>query len=159
MTVSPHGATVIPAPFDRESDHEPFIHNGEMEVAQLLKRHGYHWRYEPRFYPLVYPLTTGRICFGGFTPDFYLPPNSLRPAINLEVTFADHGLPSMSRSQYRANQRRLGIKRLKIELTQEIYHIETILVTYALFMNLRRDNSLVDRLIRNACHRHVRNAA
>ena len=159
MSVTLLGAAVHPAPIDTFARHDPFVHNGELEIAQLLRRRGYNWRYEPRFYPLVYPVASGRICFGGFTPDFYLAPNSQRPGINLEVTFADHGLPAMPREHYQANQDRLGIKRLKIQMTQDIYRVETILVTYAVFMDLRRDNSYIERLIKNAAGRHIRNAA
>jgi hypothetical protein len=157
MTVTEIG--VIPAPIEVISSHEPFIHNGEAEIAKLLLRRGYVWRYEPRFYPLTYPVTSGRICYGGFTPDFYLPPTAHRPPINIEVTFADHGLPMMPREQYRGNQERLRLKRLKITMTSDIYKVETILVTYSIFLNLRRDCSLMDHLIKNAAQRHIRNAA
>lgn len=77
--------------------------------------------------------------------------------MNIELTFADRGLPTMSQYQRAANLQRLQLKRLKISLTREHYGIETILITRNIFSKLRRDDRYLDRLIRNATIRHVRN--
>jgi len=76
--------------------------------------------------------------------------------MNIELTFADRGLPTMSQHQRAANLRRLQLKRLKIALTRERYGIETILITRDIFSKLRRDDRHLDRLIRNATIRHER---
>jgi hypothetical protein len=151
----------ITAPVDylaaqiRGSSHEPWIRNGEQELAQLLKRKDIGYEYESRFYAFVYQAPgKEQPTWGGFCPDFYLPATAYRPAVNVELTFADHGLPDMPRDQYHANQARLETKKLKIAHTSELYGIETVLVTYAVFLDIRREHRHLDRLIRNAASRH-----
>ncbi|GEM_PF-3234423 len=126
-------------------------------MAHLLRRKGIVHEYESRFYGIIY-LPPGELAirWGGFCPDFYLPPTAFRPGMNIELTFADRGLPTMSQHQRAANLRRLQLKRLKIALTRERYGIETILITRDIFSKLRRDDRHLDRLIRNATIRHER---
>lgn len=137
--------------------HDPWVYNGEEEVAAMLRRRGITYEYESRFYPLVYtPPGSDTVRWGGFCPDFYLPATAKRPALNVEVTFADRGLSTMPRERRAANLQRLELKRLKIELTRQNYGIETILITRRVFSALRRDPRLLDRLIRKATARHWR---
>jgi hypothetical protein len=137
------------------ASHEPWVENGEKEVGDLLTRLGYEPLYESRFYALEYQKPDNDyLTIGGFTPDFHIPATPYRPAFNVEVTMADHGFSGMPRSQFRKNQQRLEIKRLKINLTAQKYEIETILVTYEVLMKLRRNPRHMHQLVRNAYKRH-----
>jgi hypothetical protein len=136
--------------------HDPWIYNGEKELADLLSRLKLHYEYESRYYPLTYNLASGRVCVGGFCPDFYLPASNERPGLNVELTFADHGRPNMLREQRLANLERVRIKRLKIELTRQRWGVDTILVTFATFQWLRRDDQNFTRLMRRSLGRYDR---
>lgn len=136
--------------------HEPWIFNGEKEMADILRRLGYTYEYESRYYPLTYQLASGRTCIGGFCPDFYVPATAERPGFNVELTFADHGRPNMQRAQRQANLERVRLKRLKIELTRRDWGVDTILVTYAGFQSLRRNNKNFMPLVRNSLGRYDR---
>ena len=137
--------------------HDPWAVNGELAMSKFLARRGIVFEYESRYYPLVYSLPgTSSLVFGGFRPDFHCPDTADRPAINIELTFADRFLAQMIRTQLQASQLRLELKRLKIELTSQIYGIETILVTHAIYVEIMRNPKRLDQLINRAVARHRR---
>lgn len=134
--------------------HAPWSENGEEQVARMLELRHLRYFYEQRLYPLRIA-TDGHIQ-KAFCPDFHLPATAERPALNIEVTFADRGLPQQQRERYQANQLRLGEKRWKIRETSRLYGIETVLITRQIYRRLLGEPELLDRLIRQAAQRHRR---
>lgn len=134
--------------------HPAWAENGEGTIARLLEQRGISYDYERLLYPLRVG-EDGRLR-AGFCPDFHLPATAERPAINIEVTFADRGLPELQRERYRANLARLDRKRWKIRQTSCLFQIETVLITRRVYQLILRDPGLLDRLIKQAAARHRR---
>jgi hypothetical protein len=98
----------------------PRLDNGEYQLALALVRLRLGFNYEA----FRYELEGGVV----FVPDFNLRGTRRRPAINLELTWADW---AMDRFGYYRALRALELKRWKARQTLRLYGVHTVIVTYA----------------------------
>ena len=113
---------------------QPRTYNGEERLAQVLDYLGVDWTYEPHEY---------RLPGFGFKPDFYIAESNRRPAVNIELTFADKDL-GKNRARSEAYLRR---KQWKIRQVREIYGVHTILVTSREWKKIVRHPRFLFKLI------------
>lgn len=132
--------------------------NGELEIARFLESRHLEAQYEPWAYPLASGFR--------FQPDFWIPATRHRPEFHVEVTWLDWALARetrriMATSEIQSNQKRLrklrrnretlkerwARKQSKIIEVKEQYGIDTILISYSVWVEVMADPHALDRLI------------
>jgi hypothetical protein len=113
----------------------PRAENGELALAEVLDRLRWPYDYERWTYSFY-----GR----GFTPDFNLAARGKRPAINVELTWADQGLNTERHEDCVAILRR---KAWKAHQTRELYGIRTVLVTFRDWLKIMANSAYLYSLI------------
>ena len=113
----------------------PSSYNGELALAEVLDR--LRWRY-------YYERWTYHFYGRGFTPDFNLEARGRRPAINVELTWADQGLNTERHDDCVAI---LGRKAWKAHTTRELYGIRTVLVTFRDWLKIMGNSAYLYSLI------------